>query len=349
MRFVQAPPAGWDARIAFPLQSEGFARAARALGHYPLFAEDPRGLALVLVRRVPVPLLRAWTARAKVYAEIRDVAFLRALVEGLRTLGVSHVKLGDSTWGFSGVGPESWRALRPVVYHVFVEDLRVEEAAVLRQANRMIRRHIRRAMRDVTVSEVRTAADLRDYLSLVEQTRDRMRFRDQAAVYPAAYFQSILRDMVPRRQAVLLIARGGDAPLAGGAFITTPEEFVHLHGCSTRDRALTPKQGPTAIFWHAMQMARAAGCTRLNMGAVTPSDDPAHPHYSVYMYKKHWGGELVQVSCAELVVSPWKYRFQESVLAPMWDRLHPVYLRLFGDDTEEAGRAVPTEHEVGIS
>ena len=61
MKFVETPPSDWDERIAFPLQSVGFAHAARALGHHPLFAEDQQGLALVLVRRVPVPVLRAWT------------------------------------------------------------------------------------------------------------------------------------------------------------------------------------------------------------------------------------------------------------------------------------------------
>ena len=346
MKFVETPPSDWDERIAFPLQSVGFAQAARALGHHPLFAEDQHGLALVLVRRVPVPVLRTWTARAKVYADIRNVAFLHPLVEGLRALGVSHVKLGDSTWGVSGAALDGWRALRPIVYHVFLNDLRVAEDALLARVNPKIRRHIRTAMQEVTVAEVRTTTDLRDYLSLVEQTQVRMRFRDQAAVYPAGYFQAILREMVPRRQALLLVARAGDAPLAGGTFVTTSDQFVHVHGCSTRDRGLTPKQGPTAVFWHAMRMARAGGRTVFNMGAVTPSDDPSHPHYSVYTYKKQFGGQLVDVPCADLVVSPWKYRFQESLLAPMWDRLHPVYLRFFGEDDEDTGRPLRPGHEM---
>jgi hypothetical protein len=80
-----------------------------------------------------------------------------------------------------------------------------------------------------------------------------------------------------------------------------------------------------------MRYARAQGCLTFDMGAVTPTDDPSHPHFSVYEYKKQWGGELRAVHGAELIVSPWKHRFQELVLAPMWARLHPVYLRMFGD------------------
>ena len=328
MKFVETPPSDWDERIAFPLQSIGFAQAARALGHHPLFAEDQHGLALVLVRRVPVPVLRTWTARAKVYAAIRDVAFLHALVEGLRALGVSHVKLGDSTWGVSGAALDGGRPLRPLVYHVFLNDLRLPEDALLARMNPKLRRHIRTALQEVTVAEVRTANDLRDYLSLVEQTQVRMRFRDQAAVYPAGYFQAILREMVPRRQALLLVARAGAAPLAGGTFVTTSEQFVHVHGCSTRDRGLTPKQGPTFIFWHAMRYACQRGYRTFDMGAVTPIEDPGHPHSSVYAYKKLWGGQLREEHSAELVVSPWKHRFQEIALAPLWDRVHPLYMRM---------------------
>jgi hypothetical protein len=58
----------------------------------------------------------------------------------------------------------------------------------------------------------------------------------------------------------------------------------------------------------------------------------------VSRYKKHWGGELRQIYGAELIVSPWKHRFQEHVLAPMWDRLHPLYLRLFGGGLSTQGQ-----------
>jgi hypothetical protein len=47
MNLVDTPPARWDERIEFPMQSAGYAQAATPLGHRPLFAEDERGIALV--------------------------------------------------------------------------------------------------------------------------------------------------------------------------------------------------------------------------------------------------------------------------------------------------------------
>ena len=342
MRLEERPPAGWDARIAFPLQSKGFAEASRALGYRPLFADEDGGLALVLTREVPVPLVAKWTGRAKVYAHAEDVRFVPALTDELRRRGISHVRLGDSAWGPSGVMPARWTGLWPIAHHRFVHDLKIGDAALLARASRMIRRHLRKAESDVTVTTVRTQADLRDYLRLTAETGTRMRGRDVAAVYPPAYLQAIFREMVPRGQAVLFLARADDAPLAAATFVTDGDRFAQLHGCSTRDRRLTPKQGPTVLFWHAMRYASAHGHGTFDMGAVTPTDDPTHPHYSVYEYKKRWGGRLARVESAELVVSPWKHRFQERLLAPMWDRLHPAYLRIFGQPRVVAPMAAPS-------
>ena len=349
MNLTTTPPPGWDDRIAFPLQSVGFAHASHALGHRPLFAEDATGIALVLIRQVPIPLLRRWTSRAKVYAHAHDRRFLPALGERLRELSVSHVHLGTSRWGVSGVLPDNWPGLQRIVYHVFVNDLRGGDTDLLAKASKAVRRDIRKANAHVRVAEVRTAADLRDYLSLTAETGLRMRVRDVAAVYPRSYFETILRTMVPRRQAVLLLARAGDVALAGGTFVTNEQRFAYFHGCSTRDRALTPKQGPTAIFWHAMAFARAWGCTVFDMGAVTPTDDRQHPHYSVYEYKKGWGGRLETVQAGELIVSPWTFRLQEFLLTPMWDRLHPLYLRLFGNQIDEMPTKPGSDADIAAS
>ena len=348
MTLARTTPKGWDARIAHPLQSSGFAEASRALGYRPLFADDEDGTALVLLRRVPIPLLAPWSARAKVYAHARRPEFITRLVEGLRALGVSHVRLGDSVWLCTGPMPEGLSALRPVTYYSFVHDLTLPEDERLARAKRMIRRHVKKALEEVTVTPVRTPADLEDYARLADETGDRMRSRDLAAVYPPAYFQAIFREMVPRRQAAMFLARAngtngtGGAPLAAATFVLATDRCVQIHGASTRDRALTPKNGPTAVFWHAMRHASAHGCTSFDMGAVTPTDDPGHAHYSVFEYKKLWGARLVEHHAAELVVAPWRYRFQESVLAPMWDRLHPLYLGVFGSRRERAPRAERT-------
>ena len=337
----ETPPPHWDSRIAFPLQSVGFAEASRALGHRPFFAENALGQALVLVRRAPLGVFSGWTARAKVYAHARHPGFWDALVARLRTLGVSHIKLGDAAWGLERRRARHMGVAAPRRLACLRARTGGGRGCTARRHPTDHPAHIRKAADAVTVSEVRTPDDVRDYVTLAAETGTRMRGRDVAAVYPASYFEAVWRGMVAWRQAVMFVARAGDAPRAAAAFVMNADRFTQIHGCSSRDRRLTPKQGPTALFWHAMRHARARNCRTFDMGAVTPTDDARHPHHSVYAYKKRWGGRLEQLRSAEFVACAWKHRFQERILAPMWDRVHPVYLRVFGDDATEAPHEAP--------
>jgi hypothetical protein len=48
-------------------------------------------------------------------------------------------------------------------------------------------------------------------------------------------------------------------------------------------------------------------------------------------------------------VSPWTFRLQEFLLAPMWDRVHPLYLRLFGNQSGEASTQPGSDADIPAS
>ncbi|HYE93603.1 MAG TPA: peptidoglycan bridge formation glycyltransferase FemA/FemB family protein, partial [Terriglobales bacterium] len=117
-------------------------------------------------------------------------------------------------------------------------------------------------------------------------------------------------------------------PLSGALFFRSGATLTYYHGVSTRDPALTRCQGPSSMFWHAMRLARALGLRYFDHGAVTVTDDPAHPHYSVYDYKRRFGGHVEEIASGRLVLSPVRHAFQERLMMPVWKRLYPLYLRL---------------------
>jgi lipid II:glycine glycyltransferase (peptidoglycan interpeptide bridge formation enzyme) len=104
--------------------------------------------------------------------------------------------------------------------------------------------------------------------------------------------------------------------------------MLYYLGGSTRDRELTAKQAPAAVFWHAIRQARLLGMARFDLGGCTPTSDPNDARYGVYTFKKRWGGRIETFYNHEVVLSPAAVRFQEQVLSPAWDRLHPLYFRL---------------------
>jgi len=157
-----------------------------------------------------------------------------------------------------------------------------------------------------------------------------MRQRDLVTALPDAFFRAVLRTMVPRGQAFFALARVRDIPVAGALFLKSPDRLKYFHGVSTRDPELAPCQGPAALVWHAMRFAHREGIPCFDHGAVTVTEDHAHPHYSVYLFKRRFGGRVEPLPIGDLVLSRTKHAFQQRVMMPLWRRLHPLYLRLAG-------------------
>ena len=152
----------------------------------------------------------------------------------------------------------------------YQRQMRPGEASALAAMHTKARSQVRKAMRrGVVVSEITTEAELRDYFALARATAARIRGRDLIAALPDSFFVSVFRTMVPRGQAVFLIARAEERPLAGALFLKSAERLTYYHGVSTRDPELAPSQGPSAIVWHAMRLARESGIGCFDHGAVS--------------------------------------------------------------------------------
>ena len=324
-------PAGWNSRVSSPILSDGFAEAARGLGYRPHFVEEARDRALVLLRSVPLPIARTWTLRAKVYVDRGDPDFLRMLLTRLDEIGTAHVKLNDERHGLPDTTVWSWPRVRPVPRYVFLVDVAGRtDGELLKAMQDPVPRNIRKAQRaGVVVEEMKSDADLQAFMALMNDTSDRMRARHVAAVYPTAFFASAFRTMVPLGQALFFLARANGEPVAGQMYLVSRDKLTYYHGASTRARELTPKQGPTATFWHAIRFARDRGMAVFDFGGANPTSDPADIHFPVTEFKRRWGGRHVMIPCADVILSPAKVAFQDRCLKPFWDRAHTVYLRMF--------------------
>jgi hypothetical protein len=331
VKLAPAAPTGWNIRITHPLLSEGFAEAARALAYTPAYVADDRDAALVLIRSVPLVVLNQWTRRAKVYVDRGDVGFLADLLNRLRGHRIAHVKVNDERHGLAGAIPGHWRGAIDVARYVFLIDVADRsDADLLAGMDDPVPRNIRKAQRaGVTIDTIRTAEGLREFCTLMRETSERMRSRHVAAVYPNAFFERVFHYMVPTGQALFLLAHADGVPLAGQMYLVTPSKLTYYHGASTRDRALTAKHGPSALFWHAIRLARERGIPVFDFGGANPTSDPNDVHFSVTDFKRRWGGRHVLVPTAEVVLSPMKVAFQDRVLKPFWDRAHPLFLRMF--------------------
>src|SRR5919106_6287358 len=235
MRIDEAPPPGWDDGLAFPTLTTAFARAARTMGQRALFVSDGADRALVLLRCFPGPLVRLWTTRARVYVDAVRAEFLPALVQALRCLGVPYARLGDSVWGLPPALGACDR-MRTVTTHLMAFDATLGEGEALARMDPKSRSQLRKSEREgVRVDELRDVDGLAELDALVDETRRRMHRRHVASAVPHAFFHEVVREMVPRGDAVVLMARVRGRPLAAALFFVSPRRMSYYFGASTRD------------------------------------------------------------------------------------------------------------------
>jgi GNAT acetyltransferase-like protein len=158
---------------------------------------------------------------------------------------------------------------------------------------------VRRAQRaDLLVSPAIQDPELEEFLQLYKRTADRKGFTAD----PPEHIRNIARWLLtePDRGATLL-ARD-QASLAGGAVIVrAAQRCWYVWGASEKRNDFSAGH---ALQWHALQWARAHGCTEYDFGGYTPgaTSGPA-------WFKEGFGGEIVHfVPAHRRVIRHGRYR-----------------------------------------
>lgn len=88
----------------------------------------------------------------------------------------------------------------------------------------------------------------------------------------------------------LLIAEYDKLPLAAMFLVITGNRATYLYGASSSlHRNL---MAPYSLQWEAMILAKNKGCIQYDMFGISPDDNPDHPMYGLYRFKKGFGGSL---------------------------------------------------------
>ena len=336
MTLSPTPPEDWKARARDAVQLPEFAEAARHLGYRPFYVARGDAAALVQIRD-PLPGL-GLMGRAYVYPSGEDAAFLEDVLALIARRRIPFVRVGNTMWGARDRAALALpgRRLSIVERHTPVLDITRDDATLLKGMDGAERK-IRKAEREgVEVSDAQSLADVEAYWTLSRETSDRIRSRSTFTELPRAFFVDVWRRMVPAGHARIVLARHGGELIAGDLFVVHGDTMLYYQGASTRDRAHTARQAPAACFWAAIRAARAMGLRRFDFGGCTPTSDPADPRYGVWEFKKKWGGTLETFYNAEVLLSPRLVALQERVMAPLWQRVHPLLWRLTGREAASA-------------
>lgn len=174
----------------------------------------------------------------------------------------------------------------------------LDDESLLRRMRKKTRQQVRRSERlGIRVEQVvPNAASLMTFYALLEETARRTEFD----IEPLSYYESFMRHLAD--EAILLFART-EGGVAAGLIITCfgHEAIAHFGASSTKLRV----PGSTAyLYFEAMRLARARGCTRFDLWGLPDEDPPlvegVHPQGSrggdwrgIHHFKVGLGGDVV--------------------------------------------------------
>jgi len=164
--------------------------------------------------------------------------------------------------------------LASTLYHISELDLMPSVDTLHASFSQNNRRNIKKAASAGFV--LHTSDDFATFYQLELATRH----RQGAPIYPSGFFQH-MQALLPEAVRLYLLEYLGKK-VAGLVVFQQGERAIYAYGGSVRDEAVNRLRPNNWLMWHAIQAAKAAGCTVFDFGTT-----PLH-HASLLAFKNHF-------------------------------------------------------------
>jgi len=186
----------------------------------------------------------------------------------------------------------------------FEVDLRGDLDAILRRMAKGRRSNIRKALRSgLEAVGVTDPSDLRVVHGLLDETHRRARFPLEGE----AFFDSVLRDLVPRGLAMVWVARDRDRALATVVEGLCGDRVYHWFAGSVQDNQALTSCPNDLLVWRAIQWAHAHGYRTYDLGGAGRPDET----HGFIHFKRQFGGRQTEFGRYTLVLEPTRLWFAE--------------------------------------
>lgn len=191
-------------------------------------------------------------------------------------------------------GTKSWNLRKAITNMTFADtymvDIALSEEEILQNMKPKTRYNILLAKKRGVHVFPASVEMLPKFYDLYRQTAVRNGFYLCRYNYFLALF-SALSCKVDSSEVHLLLATHGLDLLAGAVISISGGTATYLFGASSNEKRNL--MGTYAVHWAAIRLARSKGCHTYDMGAISPTKDPAHPFFGLYRFKSGFGGKIV--------------------------------------------------------
>jgi len=191
-------------------------------------------------------------------------------------------------------GTQTWNLRKAVTNMTFADayvvDITPSEEEILHSMKPKTRYNIRLAKKRGVHVFPASVEMLPKFYDLYRQTAMRDGFYLCGYNSFLALFSPMLEEANSPEVHFLIAAHDNDL-LACAIITISGKTATYLFGASSSEKRNL--MGPYAVQWAAICLARSRGCHVYDMGAISPTKDPAHPFFGLYRFKSGFGGRIV--------------------------------------------------------
>ncbi|MAE68681.1 MAG: peptidoglycan bridge formation glycyltransferase FemA/FemB family protein [Candidatus Peribacteraceae bacterium] len=232
---------------------------------------------------------------------------IRALIEQARKRQCSFIRISPfipkeelSTFHFplSTFKPAPLHLLAEHIWYINLRNTTEEE--ILKNMRKNTRNLIRRAGKDgVTITRSKDPLkDMDTFIELHEETRKRHHFTP----YTNTFFRSQVEHFAPRNECTMYQAHYQGEVIASSIHMHAFGETSYHHGASTHKHRKIPAS--YLLQWTAIQDALKRGDNLYSFWGIAPEGVKKHPFAGVTLFKRGFGGQLLELShCMDVPVN----------------------------------------------
>ncbi len=182
-------------------------------------------------------------------------------------------------------------------------DLSKTEEQLLIEMRKATRYEIRQGLKTgIEVEESTDAGEMDGFYDLQMQTASRQAFVPFSKNFLVKQFEAFAK----RGMVKLYTARLNGEILAQGMVIFYGQEGDYHYGAGSESGRKYP--GAYVLLWKAIREAKVRGLKYFDLWGIAPLDKPKHRFAGVSLFKRGFGGEVVEyVHALDLIIDPMKY------------------------------------------
>lgn len=137
---------------------------------------------------------------------------------------------------------------------------------------------------------------------------------------PYSFIDAIWKNLVPTGHAKFYLVYYKDNPIAGAIITTFKKKMYYYMSASLKEyRNLYPNN---FLQWQIIQDGKNSGYEFYDFMGSPGKEQKEHPEYGLYLFKRSFGGEMVQIGPSySKVFSPYAARFWEGFLVPTFKKI----------------------------